>query len=46
MPSLAIHTGRALTPLAEIPDALILLEDGRIRAWRDYFDPAELTRTA
>jgi len=32
VPSLAIHTGRALTPLAEIPDALILLEDGRIRA--------------
>ena len=32
MPSLAIHTGRALTPLAEIPDALILVEDGRIRA--------------
>lgn len=30
MPSLAIHTGRALTPLAEIPDALILVEDGRI----------------
>ncbi len=32
MPSLAIHTGRALTPLAEIPDALILVEDGQIRA--------------
>ena len=32
MPPLAIHTGRALTPLAEIPDALILVEDGRIRA--------------
>lgn len=32
MPSLAIHTGRALTPLAEIPDALILVEDGRIRS--------------
>jgi N-acetylglucosamine-6-phosphate deacetylase len=32
VPSLAIHTGRAVTPLAEIPDALILVEDGRIRA--------------
>ena len=32
MPSLAIHTGRALTPHAEIPDAAILLEDDRIRA--------------
>lgn len=32
MPPLAIHTGRALTPLAEIPDALIVVEDGRIRA--------------
>jgi N-acetylglucosamine-6-phosphate deacetylase len=32
VPSLAIHTGRALTPLAEIPDALILVEDGRIRS--------------
>ena len=32
MPSLAIHTGRAVTPLAEIPDGLILVEDGRIRA--------------
>lgn len=31
MPSLAIHTGRALTPHAEIPDALILVEEGRIR---------------
>jgi N-acetylglucosamine-6-phosphate deacetylase len=32
VPSLAIHTGRALTPHAEIPDALILVEEGRIRA--------------
>lgn len=32
MPPLAIHTGRALTPLAEIPDALILVEDGQIRS--------------
>jgi len=32
VPPLAIHTGRALTPLAEIPDALILVEEGRIRA--------------
>ncbi len=32
MPSLAIHTGRALTPHAEIPDALILVEEERIRA--------------
>jgi len=32
VPSLAIRTGRALTPLAEIPDALILVEDGRIRS--------------
>jgi len=32
VPPLAIHTGRALTPLAEIPDALILVEDGQIRA--------------
>ena len=32
MPPLAIHTGRALTPLAEIPEALILVEDGRIRS--------------
>jgi N-acetylglucosamine-6-phosphate deacetylase len=32
VPPLAIHTGRALTPLAEIPDALILIEDGRIRS--------------
>ena len=32
MPSLAIHTGRALTPFADLPDALILVEDGRIRS--------------
>ena len=32
MPSLAIRTGRALTPHAEIPDAVILLEDDGIRA--------------
>ncbi len=32
MPSLAIHTRRAFTPLAEIPDALILVEEGQIRA--------------
>jgi N-acetylglucosamine-6-phosphate deacetylase len=32
VPPLAIHAGRALTPLEEIPDALILVEDGRITA--------------
>jgi len=32
VPLLALHTGRALTPLAEIPEALILVEDGRIRS--------------
>ena len=32
MTSLAIHTGRALTPHAEIPDALILVQEGCIRA--------------
>jgi len=32
VPSLAIHTGRALTPHTEIPDAAILLDDDRIRA--------------
>jgi len=32
VPSLAIHTGRALTPLAEIPDALILVDNGQIRS--------------
>ena len=32
MPPLAIHTSRALTPLAEIPEALILIEDGAIRS--------------
>lgn len=31
MPPLAIHARRALTPLEEIPDALILVEDGAIR---------------
>ena len=31
MPPLAIHTARALTPLEEIPDALILVEDRAIR---------------
>jgi N-acetylglucosamine-6-phosphate deacetylase len=32
VPPLAIHTGRALTPFAEISEALILVEDGRIRS--------------
>jgi len=32
VPSLAIHTGRTLTPLAEISDALILVEGGQIRS--------------
>ena len=32
MPQLAIHTGRAFTPLAEIPDALIVVQDGQIRS--------------
>ena len=32
MPSLFIHTGRAVTPTAEIPDALIHVEDGAIRS--------------
>jgi N-acetylglucosamine-6-phosphate deacetylase len=31
VPLLAIHAGRALTPLEEIPDAVILLEDRSIR---------------
>ena len=31
MPPLAIHTARALTPLEEIPDALLLVEDQTIR---------------
>jgi len=31
VPPLAIHAGRALTPLEEIPDALILVEDHSIR---------------
>jgi len=31
-PPLAIRTGRAFTPHAEIPDALIVVEDGRIRS--------------
>jgi len=31
VPPLAIHTARALTPLEEIPDALILVEDRTIR---------------
>jgi len=31
VPPLAIHAGRALTPLEEIPDALILVEDRTIR---------------
>jgi len=32
VPTLAIHAGRALTPHAEIHDAVILAEEGRIRA--------------
>ncbi len=32
MSRLAIHAGRALTPLAEIADVVLLIEDGRIAA--------------
>ena len=32
MPPLAIHAGRVLTPLEEVADAVLLVEDGRIAA--------------
>ena len=40
MPSLAIHAGRALTPHAEISDAVVVVEDGKIAriGRRDEFE--------